>query len=699
MNPRSLARAVVPRRTRRFLRVALWKLRSRLQQRKSASWQLDLELFTEDDPQSELELPAVAGAPLVSIVIPARDQWVHTHRCLRSLATHAGSVSFEVVLADDESSDTTTRAGRLVRNLRVVRTGGVGFLEATNAAAVEARGRYVVLLNNDTIVQEGWLDALVEIAEGDPEIGIVGAKLVSPDGSLLEAGCTVFRDGRASNDGRTRNPRAPRYEVVTEVDYVSAACLLIRRSLWEATGGFDSRFAPAYYEDTDLAFEVRNRGYSVVVQPRSVVVHVEGASHGTDVTRGLKSFQERNRAIFHEKWRTVLEHEHLEFGARGADRRTREAVMTVLAVDRSVPRPDWDAGGRFVFSYLELLARRGYEVVFVSDGSGDNQPYVDALRQRRVEYVPGPWPSGAIDDWLSHNGVRFQIAYISRPAVATRWIPALRRYSSARIIYSPVDLHFLRERRRYELTGAEDARTEAERLKNEEIQLLREADVVHVVSTHEQEIVERVARDTTVRTVPIFFWREAPGGGDLGFHDRADLMFVGGFQHAPNRDAACWFAEEVLPLVRARVAAVRLYVVGSSPTPDVAALAGEHVIVTGRISDERLATMYGQVRVVVCPLRFGAGLKGKVVEALRHGVPSVVTPIAAEGLPGTVDGLRVADAAEELADAVVDLYTHQDAWEDLSRRASLYCDAMFSEARAIEVVDADFAPVAAAQRV
>ena len=118
------------------------------------------------------------------------------------------------------------------------------------------------------------------------------------------------------------------------------------------------------------------------------------------------------------------------------------------------------------------------------------------------------------------------------------------------------------------------------------------------------------------------------------------------------------------------------------------------MIVTGQVSDETLGILYGQVRLIVCPLRFGAGVKGKVVEALRHAVPAVVTPIAAEGLPAAHDCLRVAETKEEFADAVVELYTGPDAWQELSVRAPDYVDRVFSESRAIEIVDADFAPVA-----
>jgi GT2 family glycosyltransferase len=264
------------------------------------------DLPPESDIPPVMQFPDVV-APLISVIIPAHNQWPLTRGCLYSILRHGAAVSFEVIVADDCSTDETRTMEQVVRNVRVVRNEtNLHFLRSCNRAATFARGKYLLLLNNDTCVQAGWLDALVAVAEADQTIGIVGARLLFPDGRLQEAGGIVWRDGPPWIYGRWDDPTKPRYNRLRDADYVSGACLLVRRDLWEEIGGFDERYVPAYYEDTDLAFEARSRGYRVVYQPEAVVVHFEGASCGRDLTRGTKRYQVENQWKFREKWREVL---------------------------------------------------------------------------------------------------------------------------------------------------------------------------------------------------------------------------------------------------------------------------------------------------------------------------------------------------------------------------------------------------------
>jgi GT2 family glycosyltransferase len=268
-----------------------------------------------DIPETLL-FPPVA-APLVSIVIPAHNQWPMTHACLYSILRHSAGVPYEVIVADDCSDDETRTMEERLQTIRVVRNEvNLHFLRSCNRAAAVATGTYLLLLNNDTCVQPGWLEALVATAEADPTVGIVGAKLLFADGRLQEAGGIVWRDAAPWNYGRWDDPEKPRYNRVRDADYVSGACLLIRRELWQKIGGFDERYAPAYYEDTDLAFEVRRRGYRVVYQPAAVVVHYEGASCGRDPERGTKRYQKMNEQKFFDKWHEVLQREHPSMGER-----------------------------------------------------------------------------------------------------------------------------------------------------------------------------------------------------------------------------------------------------------------------------------------------------------------------------------------------------------------------------------------------
>ena len=234
--------------------------------------------------------------PEISIVIPVYNQFLFTYNCLTSILNNSGEINYEIIIADDCSTDETVDIDRVIQGIRIVRNKkNVGFLRNCNQAAKRARGKYILFLNNDTFVQPGWLKKLLSLIRSSDKIGMVGSKLIYPDGRLQEAGGIVWEDASAWNFGYGQNAEAPVYNYVKEVDYVSGAAIMIRGELWREIGGFDKRFAPAYYEDTDLAFEVRKRGYKVMYHPFSIVVHYEGISNGTDVQTGLKAYQTVNR--------------------------------------------------------------------------------------------------------------------------------------------------------------------------------------------------------------------------------------------------------------------------------------------------------------------------------------------------------------------------------------------------------------------
>ena len=251
--------------------------------------------------------------PLVSIVIPVYNEFSHTYACLQSILENTEEIPYEIILGDDCSNDLTKNIAQIVSHIKIIRnTENMRFLKNCNQAAMKAAGKYIVFLNNDTTVQEGWLSALLSVMETQENVGLVGSKLIYPDGTLQEAGGIIWRDASGWNYGRGKNPQASEYNYLKEVDYISGAAIMIRRSLWDQIGGFDERYAPAYYEDSDLAFEVRKAGYQVVYQPASVVIHYEGISNGSDITEGQKAYQIRNQKIFYEKWKEILEKEHFD---------------------------------------------------------------------------------------------------------------------------------------------------------------------------------------------------------------------------------------------------------------------------------------------------------------------------------------------------------------------------------------------------
>jgi O-antigen biosynthesis protein len=254
----------------------------------------------------ELRFPTV-DRPTVSIVMPVFNNWDLTRQALASLCLFAPLPTIEVIVVDDGSTDATRSAAVGVAGLRVIATGeNVGFTRAANQGAQVARGRWTFFLNNDTMILPDCIEALVAVMSDD-RIGAAGARLVYPSGWLQEAGGLIGADGRGWHLGRRRNPADARFAARRDVDYCSAAALMVRSALLEEVGYFDERYAPAYYEDTDLCFQVRASGFRTVVEPAATVVHWEGMTHGTERRRGYrgahgKANQELNRVKFVEKW-------------------------------------------------------------------------------------------------------------------------------------------------------------------------------------------------------------------------------------------------------------------------------------------------------------------------------------------------------------------------------------------------------------
>ena len=252
----------------------------------------------------------------VSIIVPAYNNVAYTLTCLLSVLRQKTRYSFEVIVGDDASSDATQAliASLAAPVVHVRHPDNLGFLRNCNACAEHAQGRYLVLLNNDTIVLPGWLDELVDLLEADPKIGLVGSKLLFPSGRLQEAGGIVWNDASSSNYGRDSDPQLPMFNYVKDVDFCTGASIAVRTDLWRELGGFDERYAPAYYEDTDLAFRIREAGFRTVYQPRSVAIHYEAVTHGKDETRGIRRYLVENRKKFFERWRDVLAREHFDPG-------------------------------------------------------------------------------------------------------------------------------------------------------------------------------------------------------------------------------------------------------------------------------------------------------------------------------------------------------------------------------------------------
>ncbi len=635
----------------------------------------EVELEEIENESSRLASPSFAPVdlepaddPVISIVMPLYAGAELTHRALETIRDHTVTVPYEVIIINDGDDPATTALLEQVSGARILENDtNLGYLRSVNRAAQTARGRWLVLANNDIEVLPNWADELLDCGESADDIAIVSPMYLQPDGLISEAGGIIWDDATGHNYGRGDWPEGWRYGWRREIDYGSAAALLVRADVWREIGGFDERFLPMYYEDADLCFAARARGYRVMYEPQARVLHKEGSSAGTDESEGHKRHQALNRPRFREKWEEVLTRDHLSPPEQlwdawaGATARRGDRVVFI---DHRTPFWDKEAGALRTLEILRSLMDTGHHVTFLPDNGANTEPYATQLQRMGIEVMFGP-------DLLTQLSMvvapHLAAAIVSRPGVAARYMSLLRRHApDAELIYDTVDLHWVREAREAALAvghhEAELLTQEALWTQSLELALIRAADVTLVATAPERTRVEAEVPGATIRVLPTInpVREDAPG-----LSGRNGIIFVGGFQHTPNVDAVLRLINGVMPIVWQALPDVKLRVIGADVPDEIAALASDRVDILGWVQD--VDPLLDAARVTVAPLSYGAGMKGKITQALAFGVPVVTTPVGAEGLEaGIGEALLVGDDDAAIARHAIQVLTDDELWQRLA---------------------------------
>ena len=619
-----------------------------------------------------------APSPAVSVIIPIHNKSNYTYACLYSIYENRPDVEFEVIVVDDCSTDDTQDLLKTIGGIQVIQNvTNLGFAGSVNCAAEVARGEYLLILNNDTLVHPGWMDELFAVMSSQPDIGLVGSQLIYPDGRLQESGCLMCQDGCAVPLGRFEDLLHPEFSYFREVDFCSAASILVRRKEFHKVGGLSTAYAPAYFEDVDFAFKLRGIGKRVFVQPLSKVTHYEAVSYSRELSADLIA---RNRRIFVEKWQRVLQ--QCSYTSPENFRTTPNYNhKRVLYIDAVVPIPDRGAGSVDAFWYMRFLIEAGYDVVFYGEHTPEFAPkYTPMIQRIGVQCLYQPYVD--IERYLAEHGNSFSHVFVARVYQAMSFNSLIRRYCpNTRYIFNTVDVHFLREMRQAEVEKSPAMLEQAKQTRERELGIMKQADATIVVSTEEKELLEREYGIKRIYHIPLV--REVYGCKHP-FRERRDLVFIGS-AHLPNVDATYYFHSEILPLIQRELPDVKFIVIGEylrdalKERAEFDKLASDpSVELPGFVED--LSEYFEWIRVMVAPLRYGSGVKGKIVTGFQYGIPCVSTSIGTEGMGLTpeVDVLQAEDPVS-FARAVVRLYTDQILWERLSENCMMFTREHFSE--------------------
>jgi GT2 family glycosyltransferase len=603
----------------------------------------------------------VGKSPEVSVILVLFNRAELTFGCLRSVRETAAGA--EVIIVDNNSTDDTARLIERLDGVRVIRNAeNRHFLRAVNQAAEMARGKYLLLLNNDSQLLPGTPRAALDTIERDSRIGAVGGRIMLLDGTLQEAGSIVWRDGSCLGYGRGDNPFSPPYMFRRDVDYCSGAFLLTPREVWQRFSGFDEAFNPAYYEETDYCMRLWENGLRVVYEPEAAVLHYEFASSTS--SGDAISLQAAHQEIFARRHAATLLRHYVSALDHVLPARSRAAEKRVLVIDDRVPHPWLGSGFPRARTMLLALRKQGYFVtlfpmaIVVEDWTSI---YSDLPREIEVMNEMGPT---LLEAFLRHRRDYYDLLIVSRPHNMHFLKPIVDAhpdwFAHLGIVYDVEALFAPRDVGLRQLMGEPLDPESVNKLHEEEIAPAALADCVTAVS----ELDRAALAARGVKGVRILGHSLTALPTPASFAERSGFLFVGAVhdEAGPNGDSLIWFLQDVWPSIQARLGpAARLTIAGINRSERVRQLSGLGVELTGHLDD--ISALYNRARVFIAPTRFAAGIPHKIHEAAARGVPVVATSLLARQLQWN-DGveLRLADEAEAFARQCVELHESVEEW-------------------------------------
>ncbi|WP_019502893.1 glycosyltransferase [Pseudanabaena sp. PCC 6802] len=617
---------------------------------------------------------ATAPNPVVSFLIYIDCNHVHAYNCLLSIQKYVEPrLPIEIIIINDAQSSDKKLARFLsqVSGVQIVRlTTDRGAIEGFNLAASKAQGKWLCFLDRDCQIGDRWAQNLKAIVREidrpiDRGIGAIGSKLTFAGGDLHNAGGVIWQDGSVWPYGQFEFAGEPEYSYVRLVDFCPAIGTLVDAQLFRSLQGFSRSYDSLLYASADLGLALQSRDCKVLYQAKSEIIYHQSPK---DAAKD-RNPNSTDAAKLEHRWHGQLQERYFTDRTEHREAACRRLLPkpTILIVDTLVPAYDKESGSYRLFNIIKILQQLGYHIIFLPDYGHEQEPYTSEFESMGIEVL---YFTHRQADWklrLERRLSAIDLAWVCRPELCAKYFPVLQKQPNIKLIYDTIDLHFLRLKRGWEISSQKTREDEEEwrEMQISEVQAAQAADLTIVVTAVEQKILESldVRNVQVIPNIHHIYEHPIPK-----FSDRHDILFIGGYYHIPNIDAVTWLCQEIMPLVWAKHPEIKLTLLGSNPSPQVKALKNDRVSVPGYIKD--VEPYFLNHRIFVAPLRYGAGMKGKIGHSLSYGLPTVTTSIGAEGmgLNSGFDAL-IADSADTFAESILQLYTDESLWRKISNNA------------------------------
>lgn len=619
--------------------------------------------------------------PEVSIIIPVYNQIRYTLNCLYTLDQFDRHISKEIIIINDKSTDETLDFLRKIEGIRVIdNEENLGFLRNVNKGIQAAKGKYVYLLNNDVEVQENYLSSLLDVFTSKKNVGAVGSKMIFADNTLQEAGCLIFKNSEIINIGRREAIDTPKYNYLRKVDYCSGCSLLFHRMNAEGNLNLlDEAFLPAYYEETDLCQRLKyDQQLDIYYQPNSEILHFENVSYTGKDNSGKELLLQQNREVFREKWDQYFTDE-MFLPNREINYNRHFKKPGFLFLEENMPKPDQDSGSRRFLEIIKILQKNNHKITLAVRHFDEvtDLAYVKFFRGIGVEvcmdYVTVKDKIVRVVDQVKEAINSVDIIWLFRPIGFDYWYQDIKHLiSGKKLVYDMVDLHYLRMERENKYIEVTKDRTKLINFfREKEYFGMNTVDAVVSISDEEKNAVSKNGVNyDKIFTVSNIHQAATPKPVD--FSKRDALLFIGGYNHLPNIDAVKFLHNEIMPLVWEKNKEVKIFILGPDFPEDLKQqYHSEKFQILG--FQKSVDHWFENARIFVAPLRYGAGVKGKIGQALEFKLPVITTGIGAEGM--SLEDRKTALISDEnpqnFADKILELYDNEELWQTLHENSLL----------------------------